>query len=152
MAIATVEWQPTPAFVLLTSLGMYAFDNLEPLLVVTNDTSLPELTDEDEPDVGSGIIRGFRIASVTVMAIHTMLPMNIIAKIFGLNEKPLMRLVPECRLRVAHGTTVGLGCELRSGVRRHGQRLLGGGVSANLVGSALLPQHNRVRTKPQPAS
>jgi len=147
MAIAAVEWQPTPSFVPFTSLGMHTLEQAKPLFVMTNDTPLPQLADGNEPDVGSGKIRGSRITSVTVVAIHTMPPVNIVAKILGLNEKPLMRLIPECRFGVAHGTTVGIGRELRSSERRLNQRLFGGGVSSRLAGHFLLSQHYLIRTK-----
>jgi hypothetical protein len=67
---------------------MHALDDAEPLRVMTNDTPLPELADGNEPDVGSGKIRGRGIAAVTVVAIDTLPPVIIVVKVIDLNEKP----------------------------------------------------------------
>ena len=86
MAFTAVQGQSSPLVVLFARLRVHTLDQGEPLIMMTDATSVSEFADWDESDMGHGKVHAGRIATVAIGTGHPLLPVDVALKNLGLNK------------------------------------------------------------------
>lgn len=107
-AVATIARERRPPSLLadLSHLGMHTFDDVQPLTAMAHTASSLHILDWNQSNMRLRKIRFRVVAAVTVGAVDAFLKMDVLLQILHRNEQPLLRLIPQRRLRMARRTLV----------------------------------------------